>query len=37
MLDHGIDGLIVNMLANGHLPGKVAQAAKVLAPLVGKA
>ncbi|MFN8079682.1 MAG: LLM class F420-dependent oxidoreductase [Kineosporiaceae bacterium] len=34
ILDAGIDGLIVNMVANGHQPGMVELAAKTLRPLV---
>jgi F420-dependent oxidoreductase-like protein len=34
VLDHGIDGLIINMIANGHEPGIVELAGKALAPLV---
>jgi F420-dependent oxidoreductase-like protein len=35
VLDHGIDGLIINMIVNGHEPGVVEVAGKALAPLVG--
>ncbi|MCX5046178.1 LLM class F420-dependent oxidoreductase [Aldersonia sp. NBC_00410] len=35
VLDQGIDGLIINMIANGHEPGIVELAGKALAPLVG--
>lgn len=34
VLDHGVDGLIVNMVANGHEPGVVSMMAEALAPLV---
>ncbi|MGI5128389.1 LLM class F420-dependent oxidoreductase [Pseudonocardia sp. CA-107938] len=34
ILDKGIDGIIINMPLTGHEPGKVALAAKALAPLV---
>jgi F420-dependent oxidoreductase-like protein len=34
VLDAGIQGLIVNMVANGHEPGAVEMAAKALRPLV---
>ncbi|MEU4341801.1 LLM class F420-dependent oxidoreductase [Nocardia sp. NPDC023852] len=34
VLDHGIDGLIVNMVFNGHEPGAVELAGRTLAPLV---
>lgn len=35
ILDPGIDGVIVNMVANGHVPGMVELAAKTLRPVVG--
>ncbi|MEC3913902.1 LLM class F420-dependent oxidoreductase [Nocardia sp. CDC160] len=34
VLDHGIDGLIVNMITNGHEEGSVELAGRALAPLV---
>jgi len=34
VLDHGIDGVIVNMVTNGHEPGNVELAGRALAPLV---
>jgi F420-dependent oxidoreductase-like protein len=34
ILDPGIDGVIVNMVANGHVPGMVELAGKTLSPLV---
>ncbi|MEV6772525.1 LLM class F420-dependent oxidoreductase [Nocardia sp. NPDC051030] len=34
VLDHGIDGLIVNMITNGHEAGSVELAGRALAPLV---
>ncbi len=34
VLDHGIDGLIVNLVTNGHEPGTVELAGRALAPLV---
>ncbi|MFC9897081.1 LLM class F420-dependent oxidoreductase [Nocardia sp. NPDC127579] len=34
VLDHGIDGVIVNMVANGHEPGILDLAGKALRPLV---
>ncbi|WP_328404015.1 LLM class F420-dependent oxidoreductase [Nocardia sp. NBC_00403] len=34
VLDHGVQGLIVNMVTNGHEPGAVALAGRTLAPLV---
>lgn len=34
VLDHGIDGVIVNMVANGHEPGAVELAGRALRPLV---
>ncbi|MEV6068575.1 LLM class F420-dependent oxidoreductase [Nocardia sp. NPDC052001] len=34
VLDHGIDGLIVNLVTNGHEPGTVDLAGRALAPLV---
>ncbi|MGW5575668.1 LLM class F420-dependent oxidoreductase [Nocardia thailandica] len=35
VLDQGIDGVIVNMVANGHEPGTVELAGRALRPLVG--
>ncbi|MFC4125617.1 LLM class F420-dependent oxidoreductase [Nocardia rhizosphaerae] len=35
VLDKGIDGIIVNMVANGHEPGVIDAAGKALKPLVG--
>ena len=34
ILDHGVDGIIVNMVANGHEPGILELAGKSLSPLV---
>ncbi len=34
VLDAGIDGIIINMVSNGHVPGVVELAGKTLAPLV---
>ncbi|WP_446225770.1 LLM class F420-dependent oxidoreductase [Nocardia sp. IBHARD005] len=34
VLDHGIDGIIVNMVVNGHEPGVVDQVGRTLRPLV---
>ena len=34
ILDAGIDGVIVNMVGNGHVPGAVALAGKTLGPLL---
>ncbi|WP_067445837.1 LLM class F420-dependent oxidoreductase [Nocardia alba] len=34
ILDHGVDGIIVNMVANGHEPGILELAGKALSPLV---
>lgn len=34
VLDQGVDGLVINMVANGHVPGMVAMAGEALAPLV---
>ncbi|WP_280384876.1 LLM class F420-dependent oxidoreductase [Nocardia wallacei] len=34
VLDHGVDGVIVNMVANGHEPGVLELAGKALRPLV---
>jgi F420-dependent oxidoreductase-like protein len=34
VLDAGVDGVVVNMVANGHVPGVVTMAAEALAPLV---
>ncbi|WP_066910892.1 LLM class F420-dependent oxidoreductase [Millisia brevis] len=36
VLDAGVDGVVINMVRNGHEPGAVARAGKVLAPLVGR-
>jgi F420-dependent oxidoreductase-like protein len=36
VLDAGIDGMIVNMVANGHEPGMVELAGKVLRPLLDR-
>lgn len=35
VLDRGIDGITLNMIANGHVPGVVEMAGKALRPLVG--
>jgi F420-dependent oxidoreductase-like protein len=35
VLDQGIDGLTINMIRNGHVPGVVAMAGEALRPLVG--
>jgi alkanesulfonate monooxygenase SsuD/methylene tetrahydromethanopterin reductase-like flavin-dependent oxidoreductase (luciferase family) len=34
VLDAGVDGIIINMVSNGHVPGLVELAGKALAPLV---
>lgn len=34
VLDQGIDGLVINMVPNGHLPGKVAEAGAMLTALL---
>jgi alkanesulfonate monooxygenase SsuD/methylene tetrahydromethanopterin reductase-like flavin-dependent oxidoreductase (luciferase family) len=34
ILDQGIDGICVNMIINGHVPGRVALAGEALRPLV---
>ncbi|MFD4456762.1 LLM class F420-dependent oxidoreductase [Nocardia sp. NPDC058480] len=34
VLDHGIDGVIVNLIANGHEPGVINQIGRTLHPLV---
>ncbi|WP_328855932.1 LLM class F420-dependent oxidoreductase [Williamsia herbipolensis] len=34
VLDPGVDGVIINLVPNGHIPGTVAMAAQALAPLV---
>ena len=34
VLDHGIGGLVINMVLNGHQPGVVAMAGRTLRPLV---
>ncbi|NHA69387.1 LLM class F420-dependent oxidoreductase [Phycicoccus flavus] len=36
VLDQGVDGIVFNMVANGHEPGVVEMAGKALGPLVGK-
>jgi F420-dependent oxidoreductase-like protein len=36
VLDHGVDGIVFNMVANGHEPGVVEMAVQALAPLVGR-
>ncbi|MDN2496254.1 LLM class F420-dependent oxidoreductase [Nocardia nova] len=36
VLDHGVDGIIVNMVTNGHEPGVLELAGKTLSPLVHK-
>ncbi len=36
VLDAGIDGIVVNMIGNGHVPGVVEMAGRALGPLVGK-
>ncbi|MFF3566368.1 LLM class F420-dependent oxidoreductase [Nocardia jiangxiensis] len=36
VLDHGVDGIIVNMVTNGHEPGVLELAGKALSPLVHK-
>ncbi|WP_187776210.1 LLM class F420-dependent oxidoreductase [Antrihabitans cavernicola] len=36
VLDQGIDGVIINLITNGHEPGIVELAGKTLAPLVAK-
>jgi len=33
----GVEGLTINLVANGHVPGMVARAGEVLKPLVGRA
>ncbi|MEP6648639.1 MAG: LLM class F420-dependent oxidoreductase [Lapillicoccus sp.] len=35
VLDHGVDGVIVNIMGNGHVPGVVASMGKALTPLLG--
>jgi alkanesulfonate monooxygenase SsuD/methylene tetrahydromethanopterin reductase-like flavin-dependent oxidoreductase (luciferase family) len=35
VLDPGFDGLIINMILNGHEPGAVALAGRTLGPLLG--
>jgi hypothetical protein len=35
VIDAGIDGVIVNMPPQGHLPGFITKAGEVLKPLVG--
>lgn len=37
VLAHGIDGIVFNMIANGHEPGIVEAAGKAIGPLVGEA
>ena len=34
VLDRGVDGVVVNMVANGHEPGVVEMAVSALSPLV---
>jgi alkanesulfonate monooxygenase SsuD/methylene tetrahydromethanopterin reductase-like flavin-dependent oxidoreductase (luciferase family) len=34
VLDHGVDGVIVNIMGNGHVEGVVASVGEALAPLV---
>ena len=34
VLDPGVDGIIINMVANGHVPGMVELAGRTLGPLV---
>ena len=34
VLDHGIDGVIINLVTNGHEPGIVELAGKALRPLI---
>lgn len=36
VLDHGVDGIIVNMVTNGHEPGVLELAGKALGPLVNQ-
>ena len=36
ILDHGIDGVVINLITNGEEPGIVDLAGRTLAPLVGK-
>ncbi len=36
VLDAGIDGIVFNMIGNGHVPGVVEMAGTALGPLVGK-
>jgi F420-dependent oxidoreductase-like protein len=36
VLDHGIDGVIINLVGNGHEPGNVELAGRTLSPLVAK-
>ncbi len=37
VLDAGVDGIIFNMVGNGHVPGVVEMAARAIGPLVGTA
>jgi len=37
VLDQGVDGVIFNMVGNGHRPGAVEMAASAIGPLVGRA
>ena len=37
VLDAGVDGIVFNMVGNGHVPGVVDRAARAVGPLVGKA
>ena len=34
VLDQGVDGIVVNIMGNGHVEGVVASVGKALAPLV---
>ena len=34
VLDQGVDGIVVNIMGNGHIEGVVASVGKALAPLV---
>jgi len=36
ILDHGIDGVVINLITNGEEPGIVDLAGRTLGPLVGK-
>lgn len=35
LLDRGVDGVTVNLIANGHIEGRVAQLGQALSPLIG--